>query len=150
MIFIPGMQQHFRSLSAALSFLQLRGKWILPLHSSDDPWSPSSYLSGASIYLSHVIKSCQGLAWAAWLMRNWELGHGTSCQLWSSHSGPSHWLMSSQPASDWLLAASPERHGADTNTRNHKKYNKHCEQSSGTGGWHEALMTMRGQTQTSL
>ena len=36
---------------------------VFVFHSPDDPWSPSSYLSRASIYLSHVIKSCQGPDW---------------------------------------------------------------------------------------
>lgn len=41
------------------------------LHYPHDPWSPSSYSRArASIYLSHVIKSCQGPGWAAQLMRN--------------------------------------------------------------------------------
>ena len=66
-------------------------------------------------------------------LRNCELGHGTSCQLWSSHTDPS-----SKPligwgrpikASDWPINAR-RKSMEQTNTRNHKKYNKHCEGST--------------------
>ena len=99
MIFIPGM--HFRSLSAALSFPQWRGKWILLLPlclCSTRPmihgvhlltWAGPAFIW---VMLLNHVKVLTGRA--ARLMRNWELGHGTSCQLWSSHTRPQHAALS--------------------------------------------------------
>ena len=78
MIFIPGM--HFRSLSA-LSFVQLWGKWIrcscsiLMIHGVHLlTWAE------ASIYLSHVIKSCQGPGGglSSWGTESRDMGHPVS------------------------------------------------------------------------
>ena len=101
-------------------------------HYPHDPWV--HLLARASIYLSHVIKSCQGPGWLrSWGTESWDMGHPVSYDhhTLGPNMRPSHWLMMPDLASDWSLARlAPERHGADTNTRNHKKYNKHCEQST--------------------
>ena len=162
MIFIPGM--HFRSLSAALSFPQLRGKWILllPLGLCSTrlmihgvhllTWAGPAFIW---VMLLNHVKVLTGRA--AWLMRNWELGHGTSCQLWSSHTRPQHAALSLADhikTTLWLVvgrfsgkAWSRQTQGITRNTTNIVNSRQW---GRGTRGWHGALMTMRAQTQTSL
>ena len=82
MIFIPGMQ-HFRSLSAALSFLQLRRKWILPLVFHERlmihgvhliTWAGPAFIW---VMLLNHVKVWPGLL-GSWGTESWDMGHPVS------------------------------------------------------------------------
>ena len=117
-------------------------------HYPHDPWV--HLLARASIYLSHVIKSCQGPGWLrSWGTESWDMGHPVSYDhhTLGPNMRPSHWLMATDLGSDWSLA----RISGKAWSRHKHKESQEIQQTlwtvdSGTGEWHGPVMTMRGQT----